>query len=119
MPADEGQFVRWFKRYRPDALLVNHAPAVRVWLDRLGLQVARDLGLVELEDHPDQGSSGVYYDPAKIGALGVELLIGLMHRNEKGVPVAPHEVLLTGEWRAGTTLPPRIAARTNARGVRG
>ena len=63
--------------------------------------------MVELEDHPEQGSSGVYYDPAKVGALAVEMLLGLMHRNEKGIPADPHEVLLSGDWREGGTLPRR------------
>lgn len=108
-PATARQFAEWFDQYKPDALLVNHAPPVLNWLRSMGRQAPRDVGLVELEDHPDQGSSGVYYDPAKIGALAVEMLIGLMHRNDKGIPADPHEVLLTGEWREGHTLPRRGA----------
>jgi LacI family transcriptional regulator len=42
-----------------------------------------------------------------VGALAVEMLLGLMHRNEKGVPANPSETLLTGQWREGRTLPPR------------
>ena len=101
------QFAAWFARHRPDALLVNHAPPVQAWLRALGRKVPQDIGVVELEDHPEQGSSGVYYDPAKVGALAVEMLLGLMHRNEKGIPADPHEVLLSGEWREGGTLPRR------------
>lgn len=107
VPADAAQFSSWFRRHRPDALLVNHSQPVVAWLRDLGRQVPRDVGLVELEDHPELGCAGVYYDPAKIGALAVEMLIGLMHRNEKGVPADPHEILLTGEWREGQTLPVR------------
>jgi DNA-binding LacI/PurR family transcriptional regulator len=109
-PATRGQFTRWFERHRPDALLVNHAPPALAWLHGLGLSVPRDVGLVELEDHPEEGSAGVYYDPAKIGAVAVNLLMGLMHRNEKGVPSDQHAVLLSGEWREGGTLPRRSAA---------
>lgn len=107
MPADEPTFAEWFRRERPDALLVNHGGPVRRWLGNLGRRVPDDVGLVELEDHPETGSAGMYYDPAKIGALAVEMLIGLMHRNETGVPADPHEVLLMGEWREGVTLPRR------------
>jgi DNA-binding LacI/PurR family transcriptional regulator len=109
MPATRDEFATWFERHRPDALLVNHAPPTLAWLRTLGKNVPRDVGLVELEDHPEHGSAGVYYDPAKIGALAVEMLVGLMHRNEKNVPQDQHEVLLSGEWREGLTLPPRIA----------
>src|SRR6185437_64475 len=93
-----------FNRHQPDALLVNHAPPALAWLRALGKEVPRDVGLAELEDHPEQGSSGVYYEPGKIGALAVEMLVGLMHRNEKGIPTDPHDVLLSGEWREGRTL---------------
>lgn len=106
-PATAAQFAAWFKVHRPDALLVSHAQPVHAWLRGLGLSVPRDLGLVELENRPEDGSAGVYYEPGKIGGLAVEMLVGLMHRNESGVPRDPHEVLLTGEWRDGATLPPR------------
>src|SRR5262249_10907637 len=106
-PTDQSAFNTWFRRQRPDALIVAHAPPVQEWLHALGMQVPRDVGLVELQDRPDSGAAGVYYDPAKIGALAVEMLIGLMHRNETGVPQDQHEVMLTGEWREGNTLPPK------------
>ena len=107
VPTDEAAFRAWFERTRPDALLANHSGPVLAWLRRLGRQVPRDVGLVELENHPELDCAGVYYDPAKIGALAVEMLVGLMHRNETGVPDDQHEILLTGEWRDGRTLPPR------------
>ena len=44
------------------------------------------------------------------GITLVEMLVGLMHRSEIGVPVSRHEVLLTGEWREGQTLPVRKLA---------
>lgn len=106
-PASAGDFARWLKRHRPDALLVTHAPPVLAWLKDLGIEVPRDLALVELEDRPESGVAGVHYDPAKVGALAVEMLAGLMHRNELGVPENPHEVLLVGQWRDGWSLPPR------------
>jgi hypothetical protein len=38
----------------------------------------------------------------------VEMLVGLLHRTATGVPRDQHEILLTGEWRDGQTLPPRL-----------
>ena len=106
-PADPAKFADWFRRERPDALLVNHSKPVLAWLRALGRQVPRDVGLVELELHPELGCAGVHYESARIGALAVETLVGLMHRNEKGVPPTPNEILLTGEWWEGRTLPRR------------
>lgn len=107
-PASEGEFVRWFTAKRPDALLVTHARPVLDWLRRIGKEVPRDLGLVDLAgDHPELNCAGVYCDAQRTGALAVEMLIGLMHRSEVGIPASRHEVLLTGEWREGLTLPTR------------
>jgi LacI family transcriptional regulator len=107
VPADEAGFATWFRRLRPDALLVSHAAPVLAWLRRLGRQVPRDVGLVELDHRIELDCAGVHYDPAKVGALAVEMLIGLMHRNETGLPEAQHEILLSGVWHEGRTLPRR------------
>jgi LacI family transcriptional regulator len=104
VPTDRASFASWFKRHEPDVLLVNHSQTVINWLRALGKSVPHDIGLVELEDHPEFGTAGVFYDPSKIGGLAIEMLVGLMHRNERGIPDDPHEILLTGEWREGTTL---------------
>ena len=108
VPADEATFRAWFERERPDAMLATHGRPVLAWLARMGRQVPRDVGLVDLAgDHPELECAGVYHDPAKLGALAVEMLVGLLHRNETGVPDDQHEVLLSGEWHDGRTLPPR------------
>jgi LacI family transcriptional regulator len=107
-PADEASFRAWFAAVRPDALLTNHGRPVLAWLKRMGRRVPRDVGVVDLAgDHPELECAGGYYDPAKLGALAVDMLVGLLHRNETGVPTDPHEILLSGEWRDGRTLPTR------------
>ncbi len=108
MPASEASFRSWFQQYRPDALLVNNARLLLDWLGRMGVRVPEDVGVVALENRRDLECTGVYYDPAKVGGLAVEMLVGLMHRNETGVPSVPHEVMLTGEWREKCMLPPRV-----------
>jgi len=107
-PADAATFSTWVRRERPDAILATHGRHILGWLQDLKLRVPRDVGVVDLENRPESTCAGIHYDPAKVGALAVEMLVGLMHRNETGVPADPHEVLLTGQWRDGTTLPPRV-----------
>ncbi|HTZ21427.1 MAG TPA: substrate-binding domain-containing protein, partial [Opitutaceae bacterium] len=106
-PTDQESFGEWFRNYEPDALLVTHSNPVRQWLAMIGRKVPRDLGMVELQDNAGQTGSGVCYDPAKIGSVAVEMLIGLMCQNEKGIPKDHHEVTLSGKWQEGTTLPHR------------
>lgn len=98
-------FGKWMKRWKPDALLVTEpAPAIE-WLKNLGLRVPDDVGLATVvNDHLENGWAGVHCDPGLVGALATEMLIGLMHRGERGLPSVPHEVLVCGEWRDGWTL---------------
>jgi LacI family transcriptional regulator len=111
IPANEAVFGQWLRKERPDALVVTHSKPALAWLERLGKRIPQDLGVVELEARPEFDCAGVYYDPRKIGALAVDLLIGQLHRNESGVPTDPHEVMLTGVWRDGHTLPVKSIVR--------
>lgn len=109
-PDNAAAFQQWFRRWKPEAILASRAELVIAWLEAAGLRVPHDVGLVELRnEQPELGHAGLYHDPGRIGALGVEMLVGLIHRQEIGIPFAPHETLLPGEWREGTTLPPREA----------
>jgi DNA-binding LacI/PurR family transcriptional regulator len=107
IPASEADFTHWFEKNRPDAIITTHATPVLGWLKKLGKKVPEDVGLASLDHHIDSGCATVHYDPAKIGALAVEMLIGLMHRNETGVPEDQHEILMTGVWHNNRTLPDR------------
>lgn len=109
IPTTEKIFREWFLAHRPDALLVNNPALLVQWLDNLGMRVPDDVGMIALEHRRELECTGVYYDPAKVGGLAVEMLIGLMHRNETGVPSVQHEILLTGEWRENCMLPPRTS----------
>ncbi|MBX3735763.1 MAG: LacI family DNA-binding transcriptional regulator [Candidatus Didemnitutus sp.] len=108
--SNRASFERWLKRHRPDVVLVSQADPVRGWLAAARLHVPGDVGLVDLRCYdPAAGISGVHYDIARTGAVGVETLIALLHRQEHGVPPRPQEVLLEGEWVEGTTLRPAKA----------
>lgn len=111
IPASFKAFAAWFRKERPDALIVDHAPAVIGWLKELGKKVPEDVGVAELQDTPKFGASGMYYEPAKVGALAIDMVIGMLHRNETGIPQDHHEILLSGVWREGNTLPRKNAKR--------
>ena len=98
-------FASWFERTRPDVIVATHAQPVSDWLEQMGLKAPDDVGLATLiNDHPEKGWSGIHSDPDKLGALATEMVVGLMHRSETGLPEDPHEVLLCGEWVEGSSL---------------
>ncbi|WP_442890210.1 LacI family DNA-binding transcriptional regulator [Congregicoccus parvus] len=102
---DPTHFRAWFRKHRPDVLIVSQAEPVRTWLAEERVAIPDDVGLVDLRCYdPRAGTTGVHYDFSQTGAVGVEMLIGLLHRQERGVPGRPQEVLLEGKWIEGETL---------------
>lgn len=105
----------WFVRTKPDALLVTNVAPVLQWIEhREEARSSRAVPMVGLVNRqPAAGRERVYCDPAKLGALAVEMLIGMMHRGEVGVPSERHQVLLRGEWwdeaSVGTSVPPAFS----------
>jgi hypothetical protein len=40
----------------------------------------------------------------QIGVMAVDLLVDMMHRNERGVPPIPYRLMVEGSWCEGKTL---------------
>lgn len=99
------RFKAWLERWQPDSVIATHSRPVMAWLKQLKLRVPGDIGVATLTNHHlEDGCAGIRCDSAKLGGLGIEMLVGLMHRGETGVPDDPHEVLLGGDWLDGRTL---------------
>lgn len=102
--ADE--FRAWVTRVRPDAIISQGLYGeLSDWLKPLGLRVPRDIGLVDLSTHPDVPDiTGVYQNDRRIGATAVDLVIGMLHRNEHGLPDTITYTLVDGVWQAGKSV---------------
>lgn len=86
-------FDRWRRRYKPDAILIAES-YVTAWLPAKGCPA-----LVWLHGGTDHAHSlGIDYRWEKLGAGAVELVIGQIHRNERGSPPIPHTLLLDVAW---------------------
>lgn len=104
---EERRFQVWFRREKPDVILTLYHD-VRRWLSRLSLAVPRDIGLIQLEwreDSPDWAGMNQHNDV--VGEAAVEMLVGMIHNNERGIPVFPRATLVESTWVEGTT----VAAR--------
>jgi len=103
--SERSEFLQWFKRHKPDVIIVSQSEPMCTWLASANIRVPEDVGLVDLRCYqPHLGTTGVHYDFSQTGSVGVEMLIGLMQRQEHGVPGRPQEILLEGKWIEGTTL---------------
>ncbi|MCX6934520.1 MAG: LacI family DNA-binding transcriptional regulator [Verrucomicrobia bacterium] len=105
---DEAIFAAWFRRHRPEVILGVNLTEVPRWLGRFGCRVPHDVGLVSLDRRTsDRGIAGIDQDYARVGGNAVDVMIGLLQRNERGLPNQPATVLSDGAWINGRSLRPK------------
>jgi hypothetical protein len=97
-------FLSWFARFRPD-VIVTRLPEVLQSLRRAGYSVPDDVGVAfHTLDEKSRSLSGMKKNSFQIGAMAVDLLIDMLHRNERGVPPCPYLLMVEGSWVEGNTL---------------
>jgi DNA-binding LacI/PurR family transcriptional regulator len=108
---DAAEFREWLYRNDPDSLLVYKFPARRL-LQRRGIRVPEDLGLAYLYRTSDEmgSAAGVDGNLDVVGSAAFDLVIERLHANATGTSKHPKEVLITGTWHEGSTLPTKEIA---------
>ncbi|MDX6766431.1 MAG: LacI family DNA-binding transcriptional regulator [Candidatus Methylacidiphilales bacterium] len=97
-------FFQWLKRHHPDVVVTTH-PEIRSWLKEHGLACPKDIGLIHLDlTREVEGWSGMKQSNHLVGAFAVDLLIGQLHRNEKGIPECPRCMMVESLWVPGSTV---------------
>ena len=103
---DRSLLAAWLKKHRPDAVLTDVAD-MRQRLDAVGAHVPEDVGLASLSILDCDADAGIQQNSEEIGRAATQLLISLVHNNERGVPKFGRELLVEGNWVDGSTLPRR------------
>lgn len=102
---DEPAFRSWLKKNKPDVIICMNVEWALPWLKRLGLRVPEDIGVAGLAVERTDGShAGVALAPGRIGAMAVDMLVGMLYRNERGLPAEEHEILYRQRWIQGATI---------------
>ncbi len=102
----EEAFFDWFHRHRPEALLGPHPVRLKEWLQQIG-GGARTTAIVSLDRRPrDRGVAGINQNYPQIGATAVDTVIGMLNRNEQGLPANPATLLIDGTWVPAGSLRP-------------
>jgi DNA-binding LacI/PurR family transcriptional regulator len=99
-------FSAWLKKKRPEALLTDVSQTREV-LATLGYRVPEDIGLAATSILDGNALAGIDQNSEEIGKAAMETLISLMNHNDQGIPRVYREILITGTWTDGTTLPQR------------
>jgi LacI family transcriptional regulator len=97
-------FEAWLDEERPDVILTLYN-VVRHWVEALGRKVPRDIGMIQLEWRRQQPEwAGMNQHNDLVGEAAVDMLVGMLHRGEKGVPVSARATLIDSTWVDGNTV---------------
>jgi LacI family transcriptional regulator len=108
---DAAYFLDWFAKCDCD-VIIAHQPRVRTLMEEAGARVPETHGFCYLNLlNCSSPCAGLDLRPRLLGARGVELLVGLVLRNETGLPARPLTTTMPVDWVDGPTLPERKARR--------
>jgi DNA-binding LacI/PurR family transcriptional regulator len=106
----------WIKKHHPDAII--SFDSMVIWLRELGYRIPEDIGFATYLGSPvdeNRDITGVDENAFQTGYAAVDLLVGMMHRSERGVPKVPQCLLVEPTWKEGKTIRLQHRAEANAR----
>lgn len=101
--SDRLELMTWMKTNKPDALIVSDVYLIE-WLKEIGIRIPEDMGVVPLERHP--GFACLDQKPGMVGAAVIDMIVGMIQRNETGLPPDPKNVMVEGAWIEGPSVRP-------------
>lgn len=103
-------FARWMEREKPDCIFSLYHETGR-WVEECGLRIPDDVLMVQYEwrqNNPDW--PGMNQHNELVGQSAVDMLIGMIHRGEKGLPAFPKAILIDPTWMPATCKTPSSSA---------
>lgn len=95
--ADPG-FVGWMRLQQPDVVLVEAIDGRLLAEALAGMPPKKRPRIVTLDWPNPQAEFGMDQRPETIGSVAVEILAGMISRGERGLPDAPLNIMVDGEW---------------------
>lgn len=98
-----GEFLHWVRRERMDGVILQGPNEVSYALAELKTDVPEKIGLVSL--HTSRRGYAIVSQPGEeIGIKAVDLVVGMINTNRRGIPAVPSRVLMKSTWHEGTTV---------------
>lgn len=94
------EFARWLRAEKPGALIGLGAMLDRIDASRKETR-APALPQFTLNASADDPRPGNRIDRAAAGAVCVDMVVGMLHRNERGIPPCAHNILVKTAWHEG------------------
>lgn len=95
---------RWYKKHHPDVILSLYDSAP-LFMQELQIPYTEcGLALLAMSSKTMPGCAGVDQNDRIIGRSAVDFVVGMIHRNERGIPETPLRILVEGKWVHGDTV---------------
>ena len=103
---DKEEFFNWLRKHRPDVIIASKVKLTLRWLQEAGLRVPQDIGLASpvMSGNDNGDYAGMDENGLVIGAAAVDLLVSMLHRNERGIPAHAQRVLIDAIWVDGQSV---------------
>jgi LacI family transcriptional regulator len=105
----------WYRKHQPDVIL-GIRDDVPTWLAKAGYSAPQDYGFADLvwmeklREH-----AGFCQDLESIASAAIDMIVGQIHRNERGFGQSPQTLLVKGWWVPGRTLKDPAYCETSRR----
>jgi DNA-binding LacI/PurR family transcriptional regulator len=100
---------RWLRRCRPDAILTSKPARMQSCLANLGREVPRDIAIVGIGNDMPEFFARIERPYDELGSLAADVVVRLIHRNERGAPRNAADYLVNPRWIPGPSAPPLSA----------
>lgn len=101
----------WLKQHRPDVVLGEDI----AWktICELGWRIPQDVAFMSVDWSPEFPLIGGMNQHHELhGALAVDIVVGQVNQNQRGLPAAPGASLVPCGWEDGLSIPPKAEIRT-------
>jgi len=95
---DAARLVDWLRRERPDAIIIEALDYTVIEQARRAVPELRWPRIVTMSWPNATADCGIDQRAARVGAVAVEILAGMLARGEKGVPEMANTTMVDGEW---------------------
>jgi len=106
---DEPRFREWYDKSQPDIIIAGQRqiPEILPALQSMGLKIPEDLAFADhnLSDS-NMRIAGMKQNGREVGRTALRQLVGMIHRNERGIPRIPSFTLVEGYFFHGPTIRP-------------
>jgi LacI family transcriptional regulator len=99
-------FLKWFRASRPDVVICQELDLLGVLTDS-GYRVPEDVGFATptITSGPHRRAiAGLDENAMEAGKVAVDLVVGMIHRGESGIPKLPQDVTIESQWSPGDTV---------------